>query len=56
MVDSIFETDKDYYPQPFLEKCKYFVKQEQLKMYIIDEIETLPDEFDKSDTSDKKMM
>lgn len=25
-------------------------------MYIIDEIETLPDEFDKSDTSDKKMM
>lgn len=52
MVDSIFETDKDYYPQPFLEKCKYFVKQEQLKMYITDEIETLSDDFDKSDNSD----
>ena len=26
LIDSVFETGKNYYPQVFLEECKYFVK------------------------------
>lgn len=41
IVDSIFETDKNCYPQTLLEECKYVVKQ--LKTYITDKMENLPD-------------
>ena len=28
LIDSVFRTGKNYYPQVFLEECKYFVKEE----------------------------
>ena len=40
LIDSILslETGKDYYPQVFLEECKYVIKK-KIPKYIIDDIE-----------------
>ena len=27
LIDSVFRTDKNYYPQVFLEECRYVVKE-----------------------------
>ena len=39
MFDSVFRTAKNYYPQVFLEECKYVVKQKKMAEYITDDIE-----------------
>ena len=51
MIDSVFGTGKNYYPQAFLEECKYVVKEKMLK-YITDNIEIASDE----ENSDKKIL
>ena len=38
---SVFRTGKNYYPQVFLEKCKYVIKKTKIPKYIIDDIEIL---------------
>ena len=38
LIDSAFRTDKNYYPQVFLEECKYVVKEKKIPKYIIDNI------------------
>ena len=43
MIDSVFRTGKNYYPQVFLEECKYIVKEEKIPKYIIDDIEISSD-------------
>ena len=43
LIDSVFRTGKNYYPQVFLEECKYVVKEKNLPMYIIDDIEISSD-------------
>ena len=35
---SVFRTGKNYYPQVFLEECKYAVKEKKIPKYIIDDI------------------
>ena len=47
LIDSIFRTDKNYYPQVFLEECKYVVKEKKMPEYITDDIEI-------SSTSDRR--
>ena len=27
LIDSVFRTSKNYYPQVFLEECKYIIKE-----------------------------
>ena len=39
LIDSVFRTDKNYYPQVFLEECKYVVKENKMPEYITDDIE-----------------
>ena len=39
LIDSVFRTAKNYYPQAFLEECKYVVKQKKMAEYITDDIE-----------------
>ena len=39
LIDSAFITRRDYYPQVFLEECKYVVKEKKIPKYIIDNIE-----------------
>ena len=43
LIDSVFRTDKNYYPQVFLEECKYVVKEEKIPKYIIEDIEVSSD-------------
>ena len=39
LIDSVFETGKNYYPQVFLKECKYVVKEKRMPEYITDNIE-----------------
>ena len=40
MIDSTFRTDKNYYPQVFLEEFKYVTKEKRIPEYITEEIES----------------
>ena len=46
LTDSVVEIDKNYYPQLFLEECKYIVKEKKINKYIIDDLELSSDESD----------
>ena len=43
LINSVFETGKNYYPQVFLEECKYVVKDKKIPKYIIDDKEISSD-------------
>ena len=43
MLDSIFMTAKNYYPEVFLEECKYIIKERKIHKYIIDDVEISSD-------------
>ena len=43
LINSVFTTGKNYYPQVFLEKCKYVVKEKKIPKYIIDSTEISSD-------------
>ena len=43
LIDSVFRTGKSYYPQVFLEECKYVVKEKKIPNYIIDNVEISSD-------------
>ena len=38
LIDSVFRTSKNYYPQVFLEECKYVVWEKKNPKYIIDDM------------------
>ena len=38
MIDFVFRTDKNYYPQVFLEECKYVTKEKKIHNYFIDDV------------------
>ena len=39
MIDSVFRTGKNYYPQVFLEEYKNVAKEKKIPKYITDDIE-----------------
>ena len=39
MINSVFRTGNNYYPQVFLEKFKFIVKEKKVPEYITDKIE-----------------
>ena len=44
LIDSVFRTGKNYYPQVFLEECKYVVKEKKrIPKCIIDDTEISSD-------------
>ena len=43
LIDSVFRTGKYYYPQVFLEECKYIVKGKKMPGYITDDVEISSD-------------
>ena len=55
LINSVFRTGKNYYPQVFLEKCKYVVKEKKIPKYIIDDIETSSDS-DRENSDEKILM
>ena len=47
MLDSVVKVGKKYYPQVFLEECKYIKRKNKMFNYINDDLEmTSPDEDD----------
>ena len=52
MIDSVYRTGKNYYPQVFLEKCKYVVKEEKIPEYITNNIEIFSDS-DREDSDEE---
>ena len=39
LTDSVFKIRRNYYPQVFLEKCKYIVKEKKVIRYVTDDID-----------------
>ena len=39
LIDFVFRTGKNYYPQVFLEEYKYVVREKKIPEYVTDEIE-----------------
>ena len=39
LINSVFRTGQNYYPQVFLEECKFVVKEKMIPKYIIDDTE-----------------
>ena len=44
IIDSVFRTGKNSYPQVFLEECKYIVKEKKMPLYFTDNLEVSSDE------------
>ena len=53
LVDSVFRTGNNYYPQVFLEECKYIVKEKKMSKYIIDGIEISSDSDGKNNSDEE---
>ena len=43
-IASVFRTGKNYFPQVFLEECKYVAKEKKIHNYFIGDIEVPSDE------------
>ena len=53
MIDSVFRACKNYFPQVFLEECKFFVEEKKLPKYITDDIEISSDDSDREDSNEE---
>ena len=53
MIDSAFRTGKVYYPEVFLEECKYVVKGRKMPKYTIKDIEISSDESDRENSEEE---
>ena len=49
LIDSSFKTGGNYYPQVFLEECKYFIKKKKINNYITEDVESYESDEDNSD-------
>ena len=62
LINFVFRTGKNYYPQVLLEEYKYVVKEKRVPKYIIDDIEIIsdsdkenPDEQNSNEENSKKV-
>ena len=53
MIDSVYRTNKNYYPQMFLEECKFVVKEKKMPEYITDDIEISSNDSDWEDSDEE---
>ena len=51
-IDSVMRMDKKYFPQAYLEECKYKIKKMQMAIFINAELDSDLDSSDSSDSSD----
>ena len=52
MLDSVIESDEQYYPQTFLEECKYLQEKIKFENYIDEELDRDSDDDDEDDDDD----
>ena len=43
LINSVFRTCKNYYPQVFFEECEYVLREKEMPEYITDDIEISSD-------------
>ena len=55
LINSVYRKAENYYPQVFLEKCKYVVKEKTMSTFIIDDIEISFGDFDKEDSDEENI-
>ena len=53
MIESIYRKDKDYYPQVFLNECKYVVKEKKISKFITGDIKISSDDSDRANSDDE---
>ena len=54
LIDPVFSAGKNYYPQIFLQECKYIIKEKKISNYIIDDVEiTNEKNSDEEDSGEK---
>ena len=53
LIDSVYNKDKNAYPQVFLEKCQYFVKEKKTSKFITDDIEISSDDSDEENSNEE---
>ena len=53
MIDSVYKIDKNYYPQVFLEECKYVVQEKKKSKFITDNIEIYSDDSDEENSNEE---
>ena len=54
MINSVFRTGNNYYPQVLLEECKHVGKEKKLPEYITDDIEIFSDDSDRENSNEEK--
>ena len=54
LIDSVLKKDDKYYPQVFLEECKYIIKEKKKHRYFKEELEISSDKSDKKVTKNLK--
>ena len=52
LIDSVFGTGKNYYPQVFVEEFKHVVKEKKMPGYITDDTAISPD-YDREDSDEE---
>ena len=53
LINSPYKKDKNYYPQVFLEECKYVLKEKKTSKYVTDDIEISSDDSDKENSDEE---
>ena len=48
LLDSIFKTAKNYYPEVFLEGCKYAIKEKKIHSYNTHDVEISSDSYEET--------
>ena len=52
MLDSVIESDEKYYPQTFLEECKYVQEKIKIENHIDDDLEKSESDSDSNDETE----
>ena len=53
LINFVFRIVKNYYPEVFLEDCKYVVKDKKMPEFFTDDIESFSDDTDREQYSDE---
>ena len=52
MLDSVIRVNKKYYPQTFLEECKYVIRKNKLENFINDDLDLSSSDKESDNESD----
>ena len=53
VIDSVFQSGKNWYPQTFLEECKYNIKEKEIKSIITGDLESFSSSFSEEEDFEK---